>query len=90
MDFLNVLVQQEQARELGIHVLVGKRRRPQSRNKRGVAQYDSVWAFVPTSEGSLKYNAFNTAVLDKVNTLAQQESGEGALTFFSPIGKYMS
>ncbi|KAI7780384.1 hypothetical protein LA080_016108 [Diaporthe eres] len=90
MEFLTVMLQQQGARVLGIHVLVGKRRRPQPRNKPGVAQYDSLWALVPRGGGNLAYDAFNAAVMDKVDTLAQLKSEEGALTFFWPIGKYMS
>ncbi|KAG6355357.1 hypothetical protein INS49_003319 [Diaporthe citri] len=90
MNLLNVVMQQRRARELGIHVLVGKRRRPQSKDSPGVAQYDSVWAFMPRRGGTLEYDAFNAVVMDKINTLAQQESEDGVLTFFSPIGKYMS
>lgn len=90
MELLNVLVRQQRARELGIHVLVGKRRRLQPRDNPGVAQYDSVWVFVRREKGNLEYDDFNAAVMGKVHKLARQESEEGALTFFSPIGKYMS
>lgn len=84
------MMRQQQAREVGIHVLIGKRRLPQPRNNPSAARYESVWAFVLRREGYPEYGPFNAAVMDKVNTLAQQESEDGALTFFSPIGKYMS
>lgn len=77
---------------LGIHVLVGKLRRPQPSNAscEGIAQYRPLWAFVRVNSGTLSYEAFNAAVLTSANALISQQHDQDAVTVFHPIGKYIS
>lgn len=79
--------------ELGIHVLVGKLRRPQQSDASddGAApQYHSLWAYVRRDRATLSYDAFKTAVSASVIALVIQEPDKDALTLFHPIGKYIS
>lgn len=79
-------------RGLGIHILVGKVRRPQPSNAscEGVPQYCPLWAFVRVESGTLSYEAFNAAVLTSANALISQQHDQDAVTVFHPIGKYIS
>lgn len=77
--------------EVGIHLLLGKLRRPRPSGHFGGARYESVWAFITINpERTMHYAPFNDDVMNQVRALTQQHAGGEDLTFFSPIGKYMS
>jgi hypothetical protein len=80
--------------ELGIHLLVGKLRRPQQSDQTSddsaEPRYYSLWAYIRMDHFTLRHHEFMEAVEASITALIVQERDNGAVTLLYPIGRYIS
>ncbi|KAJ0123896.1 hypothetical protein J7T55_012368 [Diaporthe amygdali] len=77
---------------VAVNILLGKISRPQSSNDSSGARYESVWACILLQDGleGYSYEGFNGLMMSEVNAKLRKKAPGETLTFFSPLGRYMS
>ncbi|KAK2601390.1 hypothetical protein N8I77_010844 [Diaporthe amygdali] len=77
---------------VAVNILLGKISCPQSSNDSSGARYESVWACILLQDGleGYSYEGFNALMMAEVNAKLRKKAPGETLTFFSPLGRYMS